>query len=385
MDQGIPEIVLKLVIIDHQERILLPLRSEPVTDALVRMIEGARKQTGFWHFPCTRKSVEQLRSAFNGKVELNTAVLKLQYEAKGTGLPVKTALELPEKLIVANLNALDRFVKTLQLKAYSGSTIKNYRQEFLKLLVLLGDRPVDELTTDHIKSYMLWLITKQGYQESQANTAINAIKFYFEKVLLMPRVVYDLPRPKKPLVLPKVLGRKSIGMIINETVNLKHRCLLMLAYSAGLRVSEIVALRVSDIDSDRMCINVRRAKGKKDRVVSLSPVLLTELRNYYKMYKPREYLFEGQGGGAYSVRSIQQVFKDAKGKAGIHMPGGIHSLRHSYATHLLEAGTDIRYIQELLGHNDIRTTWRYTHVSLRKISQIRSPLDDLDLGQRGGR
>jgi integrase/recombinase XerD len=128
---------------------------------------------------------------------------------------------------------------------------------------------------------------------------------------------------------------------------------------------------------------VRRAKGKKDRVVSLSPVLLTELRNYYKMYKPREYLFEGQGGGAYSVRSVQQIFKDAKGKAGIHMPGGIHSLRHSYATHLLESGTDIRYIQELLGHNSIKTTWRYTHVSLRKLSQIRSPLDDLDLGKPG--
>jgi integrase/recombinase XerD len=383
VDQGIPVIVLKLVIIDHEERILLPLRSEPVTDALVRKIEAARMKAGFWHFPCIRKSVEQLRTAFSGRVELDTSLLKLQYEAKSIGLPVKAALELPEKLIVANLNALDRYVKTLQLKAYSGSTIKNYRQEFLKLLMLLGERSVDDLTTDHIKSYMLWLITKQGYQESQANTAINAIKFYFEKVLLQPKVVYDLPRPKKPLVLPKVLGRKSIGMIINETANLKHRCLLMLAYSAGLRVSEIVALKISDIDSDRMCINVRRAKGKKDRVVSLSPVLLTELRNYYKMYKPREYLFEGQGGGAYSVRSVQQIFKDAKGKAGIHMPGGIHSLRHSYATHLLEAGTDIRYIQELLGHNSIKTTWRYTHVSLRKLSQIRSPLDDLDLGKPG--
>jgi site-specific recombinase XerD len=382
VDQEMPVIVLRLVIIQGEERILLPLRSEPVMNDMVRKISGARHSVGHWHFPCTRESVKELRAAFHGKASLDTELLKLQYEAKSTGLPVKTALTLPEKLFAANLNALDRYVKTLQLKAYSISTIKNYRQEFLKLLLLLGERPVDELSTDQIKSYMLWLITKQGYQEAQANTAINAIKFYFEKVLLMPRVVYDLPRPKKPLVLPKVLGRKSIGMIINETPNVKHRCLLMLAYSAGLRVSEIAALRISDIDSDRMCINVRRAKGKKDRVVTLSPVLLSELRNYFKEYRPREYLFEGQGGGAYSVRSIQQVFKDAKGKAGINMPGGIHSLRHSYATHLLESGTDIRYIQELLGHNSIKTTWRYTHVSLRQISQIRSPLDDLDLGKK---
>jgi hypothetical protein len=133
-------IVLKLVIIDHEERILLPLRSEPVTDALVRKIDGARMKVGFWHFPCTRYSVTQLRGAFRGKVELDTSLLKLQYEAKGIGLPVRAAFELPEKLIVANLNALDRYVKTLQLKAYSGSTIKNYRQEFLKLLMLLGER-----------------------------------------------------------------------------------------------------------------------------------------------------------------------------------------------------------------------------------------------------
>jgi site-specific recombinase XerD len=379
----IPVIVLKLVIVDHEERIVLPIKADPVLNELVRSIDGARLSSGYWYFPCIRRSVDGLKLALDGRIVLDTSLLKLQYEAKAIGLPLKTALLLPEKLSVPNLTSLDRYIKTLQLKAYSASTIKNYRQEFLKLLMLLGERWVDELTTDHIKSYMLWLITKQGYQESQANTAINAIKFYFEKVLLQPRVVYDLPRPKKPLVLPKVLGRKSIGTIINETQNLKHRCLLMLAYSAGLRVSEIVALKISDIDSDRMCIHVRRAKGKKDRIVTLSPVLLGELRKYFREYRPREYLFEGQGGGAYSVRSIQQVFKDAKGKAGINMPGGIHSLRHSYATHLLEAGTDIRYIQELLGHNSIRTTWRYTHVSLKHISQIRSPLDDLDLGSGG--
>jgi site-specific recombinase XerD len=214
----------------------------------------------------------------------------------------------------------------------------------------------------------------------QVHTAINAIKFYFEKVILRPRIVVDLPRPKKPLLLPKVMGKKSIGRIIRETENIKHRCMLMLAYAAGLRVSEIVALRMRDIDSDRMTILVSRAKGKKDRLVGLSDMLLKELRQYYQMYKPREYLFEGEPGIHYSTRSVQKVFQSAKARAGIKIPGGIHTLRHSYATHLLESGTDIRFIQELLGHNSILTTRRYTHVSTQFTSKIRSPLDDLDLG-----
>jgi site-specific recombinase XerD len=193
--------------------------------------------------------------------------------------------------------------------------------------------------------------------------------------------VVDLPRPKKPLLLPKVMGEKSIGRIIRETENIKHRCMLMLAYAAGLRVSEIVAVRLKDIDSDRMTIFISRAKGKKDRVVGLSAMLLQELRQYYIQYKPKAYLFEGEQGRMYSTRSVQKVFQSAKERAGIKVPGGIHTLRHSYATHLLESGTDIRFIQELLGHNSILTTRRYTHVSIQFTSKIRSPLDDLDLGQ----
>jgi site-specific recombinase XerD len=158
----------------------------------------------------------------------------------------------------------------------------------------------------------------------------------------------------------------------------------MLAYSSGLRVSEIVHLEIADIDSGRMTIFLKRAKGKKDRVVSLSPVLLENLRAYYKMYQPKKYLFEGAPGEMYSIRSVQQVFREAKDRAGIKMKGGIHTLRHSYATHLLESGTDIRFIQELLGHESLKTTVRYTHVSIKNMQQIRSPLDDLNLPPDGG-
>lgn len=348
-------------------------------DDIIRQLPGARHNGG-WHFPLDRDILKGLGDRVKGLADLDLSVLKIQLGLRKLDMPMQAVVSLPHQLSEVNLLALDKYMKTLAMKAYSPSTVQHYRQEFQKLLILLADRDVATLTTEQVKSYVLWLITKKGYGESHANTAVNAIKFYFEKVMLQPRVVYDLPRPKKPLVLPRVMGKESIALIIQGMDNEMHRAMLMLAYAAGLRVSEIVALKLVDIDSDRMCINVRRAKGKKDRVVTLSPVLLEHLRNYYRAYRPAEWLFEGQGGGQYSIRSVQQVFKDAKARAGVKAPGGIHAMRHSYATHLLESGTDIRFIKDLLGHNNLGTTLRYTHVSLRQITQIKSPLDDLDLG-----
>lgn len=349
-------------------------------DGYVRQLPGARHNGG-WHFPLDREVLKGLGERVKGLVELDLSVLKVQLGLRKLGVPLQAVVHVPHQVSLVNLLALDKYVKTLALKAYSPSTMNHYRQEFQKLLMLLGEMDVASLTTEQVKSYLLWLITKKGYGESHANTAVNAIKFYFEKVLLQPRVVYDLPRPKKPLVLPKVMGKESITRIIQSMDNLKHQAMLMLAYAAGLRVSEIVALKLTDIDSDRMCINIRRAKGKKDRVVALSPVLLDHLRDYFRAYRPKEWLFEGQGGGQYSVRSVQQVFKDAKALAGVKTPGGIHTMRHSFATHLLESGTDIRFIKDLLGHNSLGTTLRYTHVSLKQITLIKSPLDDLNLGR----
>lgn len=349
-------------------------------DDCVRRLPGARHDGG-WHFPLDRDVLKGLGERVKGLVELDLSLLKIQLGLRRLGMPLQAVVSVPHQMSAVNLLALDRFVKTLALKAYSPATMHHYRQEFQKLLMLLGELDVSSLTTEQVKSYLLWLITKKGYGESHANTAVNAIKFYFEKVLLQPRVVYDLPRPKKPLVLPKVMGKESITRIIQAMDNLKHQSMLMLAYAAGLRVSEIVALKLVDIDSDRMCINIRRAKGKKDRVVALSPILLDHLRDYFRAYRPKEWLFEGQGGGQYSARSVQQVFKDAKALAGVKTPGGIHTMRHSFATHLLESGTDIRFIKDLLGHNSLSTTLRYTHVSLKQITLIKSPLDDLNLGR----
>ncbi|MBK9959064.1 MAG: tyrosine-type recombinase/integrase [Chitinophagaceae bacterium] len=180
--------------------------------------------------------------------------------------------------------------------------------------------------------------------------------------------------------LPRLLNETEIARLFNALSNKKHKAMLFTAYSAGLRVSEIVALKITDIDSRRMQIFIERAKGKKDRYVPLSPILLDILRDYIKEYKPRpkRYLFESETTGeAYPTRTAQQIFYNAKNKAGIKKEIGMHSLRHSFATHLLEKGTDIRYIKDLLGHFNIKTTERYLHVSRRELVNIKSPFDDL--------
>jgi len=223
---------------------------------------------------------------------------------------------------------------------------------------------------------------KKGLSENGVHSRINAIKFYFEQVLDREKFFWEIPRPKKPQQLPQFFNQDEIAAIINSVKNKKHKVMLMQAYSAGLRVSEVVSIKTYEIDSKRMTILISQAKGKKDRVASLSPVLLVMLREYALEYKPdkKGYLFEGQSKRLpYSTRSLQEIMQAAKKKAGIIRPGSIHSLRHSFATHLIDKGTDVTMIQKILGHNDIKTTLRYLHTSNRDLLKIISPLDDLRL------
>jgi integrase/recombinase XerD len=199
-------------------------------------------------------------------------------------------------------------------------------------------------------------------------------------VLNRERFFFEIPRPKKPLKLPNVLAISQVEKLFSKLENLKHKTMLYLTYSAGLRVSEVVNLRIKDIHSERMVINIKGGKGKKDRMVILSEGILDLLRRYFSVYRPKDWLFEGQyRGSQYSARSLQQVFHRAKDDAKILQDVTFHSLRHSYATHLHESGTDIKLIQELLGHNDLKTTLRYTHVSTRTLTNIQSPFDKLNL------
>lgn len=276
-----------------------------------------------------------------------------------------------------NQHAFHRLRETLVLKGYSPSTIKTYLVEFAQLLTVLKGYKVDNLNVERLRSYFFYCIQKLKLSENQVHSRMNAVKFYFEQVLHQPSMFFDIPRPKKPSLLPKALTKKDIEKMISVTQNLKHRLILKLCYGMGLRVSEIIKLQVSDINSESMQVRIASAKGKKDRYVNLPESVLPELRHYYKEFLPEKFLFEGQYGGAYNVRSAQAVFKHAMNKAGIHKPVGIHSLRHSYATHLLEYGTDVTFIQKLLGHKDVKTTMTYLMVTDRQLMNIKSPLDKL--------
>ena len=214
--------------------------------------------------------------------------------------------------------------------------------------------------------------------ENTIHSRINAIKFYFEQVLHCDKIFFEgIPRPKKKSQLPEVISKQEVAKLFSHVKNPKHLLMLKLCYGMGLRVSEIVNLKVTNIDSHRMIVHIKAAKGKTDRYVALPASILGELRTYYLDKRPKEYLFEGQNGGQYSIRSVQLVFQQAMEKAKINKEVGIHGLRHSYATHLLEAGTDMVFIQKLLGHKDIKTTEIYAQITNRHIGNIRSPLDDL--------
>ena len=276
-----------------------------------------------------------------------------------------------------NQPALIQMAEMLQLKAYSPNTIKTYINEFAQLLHVLKDKDVRSMDGTQIRSYFLYCTNQLKLSENTLHSRLNALKFYFEQVLKRERFFVEIPRPKKPSTLPKVINAKDIKKLLEVTTNLKHNTMLKLCYGMGLRVSEIVNLKVADIDGKSKHVLIERAKGKKDRYVNLPISLVEQLRNYYKEYRPKKYLFEGQYGDKYSTRSAQEVFKLALKKANINKAVGIHGLRHSFATHLLESGTDVTFIQQLLGHNNVHTTLRYTHVSQKSLKNIKSPLDNL--------
>ena len=279
------------------------------------------------------------------------------------------------KIHPVNLPAFQKLEDTLRLKAYSSSTLRTYCNEFAQLLHTIGAFPVNDLSPEKLRSYLLYCMKECGLSENLMHSRLNALKFYFEQVLGREKFFADIPRPKKPVLLPKVLSKEEVARLFGVVENHKHRLMLQLCYGMGLRVSEIVALKIDHINSRRMQVLLAGAKGKKDRYVPLPQTALEQLRAYYRAYLPKEYLFEGQYGGAYAVRSVQAVFKKAMRRAGIHKEVGIHTLRHSYATHLHEYGTDITLIQKLLGHNNLKTTLLYTHVSQKSIAAVASPLD----------
>lgn len=370
----------------------------------VKQTGAAWSQTNkAWYTALNRLNFEKLKSSLAGQASLDYTALKIYLEQKKITGSVKTSVHLPatvknaavmvttgitrkktdntrKHIHAINAHVIPAMEQYLILKAYSKSTIHTYLGEMRQLLYALKDIPADDLAPDHLKKYMVFCLEKLKLTENTLHSRINAMKLYYEQVIHREKFFWDIPRPKKAMQLPRLLNETELTRLFNALSNKKHKAMLFTIYSAGLRVSELVALKIADIDSKRMQILVRRAKGKKDRYVNLSPLLLDILRKYIQEYKPRPqvYLFESvQTFSAYPTRTVQQMFANAKHKAGIRKEVGIHSLRHSFATHLLDKGTDIRYIKDLLGHFNIKTTERYLHVSKKQLVNIISPFDDL--------
>jgi len=261
----------------------------------------------------------------------------------------------------------EAYLLKLELKRYANSTIRTYVSMFEMFINHYKDRELHTLNETDIRAFLQTLIHKDV-----SNSYLN---LYYEIVLGMPNRFYDLERPRKESKLPKVISKSEILAIIAHTNNLKHRCIVQLLYGSGLRRSELLNLKLKDIDSKRMLVRIEGSKGKKDRQTLLSKTALDDLRRYYLRYEPKVYLFEGRKGQKYSGSSVLNIVKTAAQQARIRICVTPHILRHSFATHLLESGTDLRQIQVLLGHGSSKTTEIYTHVATHTFESIKNPLD----------
>jgi len=272
-----------------------------------------------------------------------------------------------------------RMLEELQRRNYSPQTIRAYLRH-VAVFAQHFHRSPDQLGAKHIRQFQLFLIQRQKVAWSTYNQIVAALRFFYARILKRPFLLSEIPFTRQPQRLPLILSRDEVARILEAPPHLKSRALLMTIYAAGLRRSEAARLRVSDIDSARMTITIYQGKGQRDRVVMLSPVLLETLRQYWRYHKPKQWLFPGATPNQpISGNDIFQVFQNAARRAGITKQLSPHSLRHSFATHLLEAGTDLRTIQMLLGHRSLRTTARYLHVSQHQPRAAASPLDSLNL------
>ena len=291
----------------------------------------------------------------------------------------KEVIKKQEKVRPKHYEAVEALEQWIQLKQYSHYTLKAYKHHFIKFLFHFNDVAPSEISKTEVSSYIQHLVVTKQLSESGQNQVINAIKCYYEKVLGRPSEYYDLVRPKKKQSLPQVLSTDSVKKIIEAVPNLKHRTILMCIYSGGFRLGEVLRLRVEDVMLEHGKIFIRGGKNKKDRYNLLSSQFISILEKYVEVYKPKYWLFEGQLSGQYSASSVQSIFRKATAKAGVGSFATLHTLRHSFATHLLEAGVDVRYIQELLGHSHLDTTMIYTHVAQNRLKDIISPLDKLSI------
>ena len=325
-----------------------------------------------YFIPNTQSNLQLIYKIFKGIAWINGNYFfqnkPLTNKHEKTHFTRRTQLKSSEKHRLCPESYLDK----LELKKYAHNTARIYISCFEAFMRYYPDIHLDKIDENDIRKYLLRLVRK-GYSDSYINQAINSIKFYYEIVLGMPNRFYSIERPRKSKKLPEVLSVEEVLSLISQITNIKHRCIVGLLYSSGLRRSEVLALKPTDINSKRMLVKIKQGKGNKDRYTVLSKIALHDLRKYYKRYQPKTYLFEGPKGGAYSPTSVLKIVYRAAVQAGIKRRVTPHMLRHSFATHLLEKGTDLRKIQFLLGHNSSKTTEIYTHLAENSFKDI----DDL--------
>lgn len=326
------------------------------------------------YIPNTKANLGIIFNTFKGVVWIN-------YNRFFTNRPIHTRNDTVDVAWFRNRKPIpdyrfcpEEYLLKLELKRYSFSTVKTYVSFFEMFINYYKEKELNTIDESDIRAFLQCLIRKK-VSNSYLNQAINSIKFYYEVVLGMPNRFYEIERPRKESKLPKVISKEDIIAIIENTNNLKHRCIVKLLYGSGLRRSELLNLKINDIDSKRMLVRVEGSKGNKDRYTLLSKSTLDDLRLYYKEWKPQEYLFEGRKASKYTAESVLNIVKKAAEKAGIRNTVTPHILRHSFATHLLESGTDLRQIQVLLGHGSSKTTEIYTHVATNTFKNIKNPLD----------
>jgi integrase/recombinase XerD len=330
-----------------------------------------------WVVPNYGNNLQLLQNYFD------TRITNLDFEKEPITKPIPVydkAIVITElaPLTVENQMEIDRFGKWMEQKRYSPSTIETYIQAITVFLRFIAPKSSAEATNEDMQRYVYQYMIPRRLSYSYQNQAVNAAKLFFKLITGSALVTEQLERPRREHKLPNVLSKDEVKAILQAPQNQKHRTMLSLIYACGLRRSELLNLKPADVDSGRHLLIIRNSKGKKDRVVPISDKVIGILREYYVKFRPKMWLFEGQNAGEnYSEESLAKVLKHAVSCTGILKPVTLHWLRHSFATHLLESGTDLRYIQELLGHKSSKTTEIYTHVTEKSLQKIKSPFDDL--------
>jgi integrase/recombinase XerD len=371
-------ITLKREEYKNEKRILLYFSYDSELIDLTRQISDASwsRTLQCWHVPDKEGIVNVIFEVFKDKAIIDyTGIINIPSES----CPVEKTVNNNQLLLdKENLKYIDIFREWMEHKRYSSSTINIYTASLKCFLGFLQPKKTEDITGADMIQFVQKFIIPRKLSYTYQNQVVNAAKLFFGQVFSTKLDIETFERPRREHRLPNVLSREEVKLILGAPVNLKHRAMLSLIYACGLRRSELLNLKPLDIDSKRGLLIVRQSKGKRDRVVPISAKIIEMLREYFRLYKPVTWLFEGQEKGErYSENSLQSVLKQSLKKAKIIKPVTLHWLRHSYATHLLESGTDLRYIQELLGHRSSRTTEIYTHVSTKSLQNIRSPYDDL--------